>query len=98
MDLTALNSIKTLISSIILGGYGLLFISFGFARRSALPRILGLILFGIVIVKLYIYDIWLLDRIYRMVAFIALGGLLLAGSYLYSRFRGKLSTLIRDTT
>ena len=49
------------------------------------------------IVKLYIYDVWLLDRIYMMVAFIALGGLLLAGSYLYSRFRDKLSTLIRDT-
>jgi uncharacterized membrane protein len=95
-DLTSPRSLKTLISSVLLAGYGLLFISAGFARRAALPRILGLILFGIVVVKLYIYDVWLLDRIYRMLAFIALGGLLVAGSYLYSRFRDKLSTLVRN--
>ena len=97
LDFNSPTSLKTLISSIILAGYGMLFISFGFARRAALPRILGLILFGIVILKLYLYDIWLLDRIYRMIAFIALGGILLGGSYLYSRFRDKLTTLIRDT-
>jgi len=95
-DFTAPTSLKTLISSIVLAGYGFLFISFGFARRAALPRILGLILFGIVVLKLYLYDIWLLDRIYRMIAFIALGGILLGGSYLYSRFRDKLGTLIRE--
>ena len=95
-DFTSPASLKTLISSIILAGYGFLFISFGFARRAALPRILGLILFGIVVLKLYLYDIWLLDRIYRMIAFIALGGILLGGSYLYSRFRDKLGTLIRE--
>jgi uncharacterized membrane protein len=95
-DLTASTSIKTLVSSIILAGYGFLFISFGFARRAALPRILGLILFAIVVLKLYVYDIWLLDRIYRMIAFIALGAILVAGSYLYSRFRDKLGTLIRE--
>lgn len=95
-DLTAPISLKALISSLILAGYGFQFIASGFARRAAFPRVLGLILFGIVIVKLYIYDIWLLAVGYRMVAFIALGALLLAGSYLYSRFRDKLSTLIRD--
>ncbi|BDC52483.1 hypothetical protein F183_A47980 [Bryobacterales bacterium F-183] len=95
-DLASPTSLKALISSLILAGYGFQFIASGFARRAAFPRILGLILFGIVIVKLYIYDIWLLAVGYRMVAFIALGAMLLAGSYLYSRFRDKLSTLIRD--
>jgi uncharacterized membrane protein len=95
-DLLAKTSLKTLASSLIFAGYGFQFIASGFARRSAFPRVLGLILFAIVIFKLYIYDIWLLDVTYRMIAFIALGGLLLAGSYLYSRYRDKLSTLIRD--
>ncbi len=96
VDLTSQSSIKTLVSSLIFAGYGFQFLASGFARRSAFPRILGLILFAIVIVKLYIYDIWLLEVTYRMIAFIALGGMLLAGSYLYSRFRDKLSTLIKD--
>jgi hypothetical protein len=95
-DLLNRSSLKTLISSLIFAGYGFQFLVSGFARRSALPRILGLILFAIVIVKLYIYDIWLLDVTYRIIAFMALGGMLLAGSYMYSRFRDKLSTLIKD--
>jgi uncharacterized membrane protein len=95
-DITSPTSIKTLVSSLILAGYGFQFIASGFARRAVLPRILGLILFGIVIVKLYIYDIWLLGVSYRMIAFIVLGGMLLGGSYLYSRYRDKLSTLIRE--
>ncbi len=95
-DIVAGGSLKTLISSVIFAGYGLLFLGSGFARRSAFPRILGLLLFAVVVVKLYFYDIWLLDRVYRIVAFVALGGLLLAGSYLYSRFREKLSTLVKD--
>lgn len=95
-DLTSPTSLKALISSMILACYGFQFIASGFARRAAFPRILGLILFGIVIVKLYVYDIWLLAVGYRMVAFIVLGVMLLAGSYLYSKYRDKLSTLIRD--
>lgn len=95
-DLVARSSMKSLISSLIFAGYGFQFLASGFARRAALPRILGLILFAVVIIKLYIYDIWLLDVTYRIIAFTVLGGMLLAGSYLYSRFRDKLSTLIKD--
>jgi uncharacterized membrane protein len=42
------------------------------------------------VAKLYLYDVWLLGQFYRMAAFAILGVLLLAMSYLYSRFRGSI--------
>jgi len=38
-----------------------------------------------VVVKLYLYDVWLLGGFYRMAAFAILGVMLLVMSYLYSR-------------
>jgi len=67
----------------------------GVWRRSSVDRLLGLTLLGLVIAKLYCYDVWLLNRFYRITAFIALGLLLLASSYLYSRFRDKLDVLLK---
>jgi uncharacterized membrane protein len=50
-------------------------------------------LLAAVIVKLYVYDVWLLTRFYRIGAFVALGVLLLAASYLYSRFKSRTGTV-----
>jgi uncharacterized membrane protein len=65
------------------------------ATGTAANRLAGLILFGVIILKLYFYDVWLLDRFYRVLAFLALGGLLVAGSYIYSRYRERISALWR---
>ena len=62
----------------------------GVALRSALNRILGLGLLALVIAKLYLLDVWSLSRGFRITAFLALGGLLLLVSYLYSRFKPAL--------
>ena len=62
----------------------------GVVRQSTLNRILGLGLIGLVVAKLYLYDVWLLGLLYRMAAFAALGVLLLAMSYLYSHFRESI--------
>ena len=56
---------------------------------------LGLGLFALVIVKLYLLDVWSLSRGFRITAFLALGGLLLLVSYLYSRFKPALERLWR---
>lgn len=82
--------------SILLAVYALILIALGVVRRFALNRILGLVLIGIVVLKLYFYDVWLLTRIYRIGAFVVLGILLLATSYLYSRFRHKIGSLFSD--
>jgi uncharacterized membrane protein len=69
-------------------------ITLGIVRNGTLDRIVGLVLIAIVIAKLYLYDVWLLTRFYRISAFVALGVLLLAASYIYSRFRGKVDVLL----
>jgi len=57
----------------------------GAAARHAPSRLSGIGLIGIVVVKLYLYDVWLLGGFYRMAAFAILGVMLLVMSYLYSR-------------
>jgi uncharacterized membrane protein len=77
--------------------YAVVMITVGFVRRQSLDRLLGLAALGIVVLKLYLYDIWQLDRFYRISAFVALGVLLLAASYLYSRWKDKLDALWSGT-
>ncbi len=75
--------------SVLLGVYGIVVLAYGIARQSPENRALGLVLLGVVVGKLYLYDVWLLTRFYRITAFVALGALLLAASYLYSRFKQR---------
>ena len=76
--------------SVLVACYAVLLVGAGVVYSFALNRILGLGLIGLVIAKLYLYDVWLLVRIYRIVAFGALGALLLLTSYVYSRNRASI--------
>jgi len=82
--------------SLLMALYGLALMGQGMARSFRLHRVLGLGLFALVVLKLYLYDIWQLDRFYRIVAFVVLGALLLSGSFLYSRYRHRLLELLRN--
>ena len=86
--------------SILMAVYALALIAAGIAgggaTRSAVNRILGLGLMALVIVKLYLIDVWQLSRGFRITAFLALGGLLLLVSYLYSRFKPAIERLWKD--
>jgi len=89
----ALSSFLSESISVFLAVYAVAMISSGIARRFAVDRVIGLVVIGIVICKLYLYDVWLLTRFYRISAFVALGTLLLIASYAYSRFRDKLEII-----
>ena len=82
-------------SSLLMALYGLALMGQGMAGNFRLHRVLGLGLFALVVVKLYLYDIWQLDRFYRILAFVVLGALLLSGSFLYSRYRHRLLALLQ---
>lgn len=84
--------------SILMAVYASALVVSGVALRSALNRILGLGLFALVILKLYLLDVWSLSRGFRITAFLALGGLLLLVSYLYSRYKPALERLWRPET
>jgi uncharacterized membrane protein len=70
-----------------MAAYAVVLVGVGVSTRSTVNRLLGLGLIGIVVVKLYLYDVWLLGLVYRVAAFAGLGALLLLMSYLYSRYR-----------
>jgi uncharacterized membrane protein len=91
-----LASVQTLSVSVLFALYAITLIVAGVASRSALNRVAGLGLMALVIVKLYLLDVWELGRIYRISAFVALGVLLIATSFLYSKFRRLVEGLWKE--
>src|ERR1700680_424813 len=71
--------------------YGAMLMIVGFLRRSAFVRWQALLLIAATIVKVFVYDVSQLDRVYRIVSFIVLGVLLLAISFVYQRDWLRLS-------
>ncbi|HXI42334.1 MAG TPA: DUF2339 domain-containing protein, partial [Bryobacteraceae bacterium] len=91
-----LANLEAISISVLMAVYALALIAAGVLSRTFINRVLGLGLIGIVVAKLYLYDVWLLVRIYRIVAFGLLGGLLLITSYVYSRYRQKIEAWWSD--
>lgn len=61
-------------------------IYFGIRKLPELNKI-GFVLLGITILKLYIYDVWQMDNISRIIAFIVLGAILLISSFTFQRLK-----------
>ena len=95
-SLENLRSAQSAAISVLMACYAVLLVAGGVFYRSAVNRIAGLGLIGVVVAKLYLYDVWLLVRIYRIAAFGALGALLLLVSYVYSRNRVAIESWWND--
>jgi uncharacterized membrane protein len=65
--------------------YGAALMIVGFRRRNAFLRWLALVLIGLTVAKVFLYDLSALERIYRVLSFLALGVLLLAISFVYQK-------------
>ena len=91
-----LANVETVSISILMAAYGIGLVSLGFLTRAGINRMLGLGLLAAVVAKLYLYDVWQLQKIYRIVAFSSLGVALLATSFLYSRYRTEIEGWWRD--
>ena len=91
-------SVGTVSISVLIAAYGVILIGAFVLGRYAVNRLLGLILLGCVVLKLYLSDVWVLERIYRVAAFGLLGILLLLTSFLYSRYRAKIGSWLKHDT
>jgi uncharacterized membrane protein len=89
-------SVETMTISLLFGVYAVILVSLGVATRTAVNRLSGLGLIGIVVLKLYFFDVWQLGRPYQIAAFVILGILLLSTSFLYSHFRRLIETWWKD--
>lgn len=78
--------------SILWALFGLVFLIRGIAHDNKIIRYAGLILFTIVSLKVFFVDLGNLDPIYRIIAFVILGLMLLMGSFLYLKHRERFST------
>jgi uncharacterized membrane protein len=78
--------------------YGTSLMAFGFWKRDAFVRWQALVLMAFTIGKVFIYDTWSLDKVYRILSFIALGVVLMAISFIYQRDWLKLSPRPSENT
>lgn len=58
----------------------------GIARQSTMLRLAGMAILAAPLGKLFVYDVFVLDRIYRVAAFVTLGVLLLGTGLAYQRY------------
>jgi len=79
------RSVASTAVSVVAAAYALLLVGGGANWKHAPSRFIGMGVIGLVVLKLYLYDVWLLGSFYRMAAFAILGVMLLVMSYLYSR-------------
>ncbi|MEW6509956.1 MAG: DUF2339 domain-containing protein [Bacteroidota bacterium] len=77
--------------------YSIIIMVVGFWRRSRALRIGSIVLFGITILKIFIYDLSFLETLYRIFSFIGLGIILLAVSYTYQRYKSLIFGTATDT-
>ena len=77
--------------SIFWGVYSLILVSLGiyFGRKHL--RISAIVIFGITLVKLFIYDIEDLGTLSKTAVFVSLGVLMLLVSFLYHKYKGLIA-------
>ena len=77
-----------------LSGFGLGMVSLGFLLQERVARFTGLGILSACILKLFFYDLRGLSGLPRVLSFIVLGGVLIAVSYTYTRFKERLEKLL----
>lgn len=80
---------EQLILSLAWGIYGAILIVIGMRRGYAPDRYIGIAVLAMTVLKVFFRDLWELGGIYRVIAFVVFGVLLVAVSYLYQRRRGE---------
>lgn len=90
MDIAGYQDIFKLGLSILWSVYSLLLVSLGIYQKKKYLRISALVLFGVTLAKLFLYDISNLSTISKTVVLIVLGLLLLIISFLYNKFKDKI--------
>lgn len=78
--------------TILWGAYALLMIILGLSKDQKFIRITGIVIFGITVLKLFVYDMAGMSTISKTIVMVSLGVLMLISSFLYNR-RKKMKDL-----
>ncbi len=90
MELLAQDGRRAVAVTLAVAGYGAAVLCAGFLARSVLHRWIGLGALIVTLVKLGLWDIWMLPRPYRVLVLVSVGALLLGAGFLYARFGKRL--------
>ncbi len=83
-------SYRNLSYSYVLAFYSGVYLAHGFIKDSLETRKIGIILIGLLVVKFYLYDIWQMSLIVKIISGFSLGlGLVVVGIF-YEKFKAKL--------
>ncbi|HEY0735931.1 MAG TPA: DUF2339 domain-containing protein [Herpetosiphonaceae bacterium] len=85
-----LENLQQLAISSVWLAYASVLIGLGFWRRVPALRLGAILLAGITILKIFVYDLAFLEPLYRIFSFIGLGLILLGVSYLYQRYKALI--------
>jgi hypothetical protein len=82
----ALQNAQNLSLTVLWAVYAVILLIIGIVKRWRTVRLGALALLVIPIIKVFVYDVFALERVYRIVAFVGLGLLLIISAYLYQRY------------
>ncbi len=91
MDIAGVEQTYKFGLSILWGLYSLFLIVLGIWKKKKYLRLGAIVLFGVTLVKLFLYDISHLNTIAKTIVFVSLGVLLLIISFLYNKYEHIIS-------
>jgi len=91
---TLQNHFSILYLPIIWAVLACMFIYFGLKKELPEFNKIGFSLLGIMIFKLYAIDVWQMDNVSRIIAFIILGIILLLSSFMFQRLKNLIKNLV----
>ena len=91
LDISGVEQSYKIGLSILWGSYSLLMIAYGIWKNKQYLRVGAIVLFGVTLLKLFFYDISHLNTIAKTIVFVSLGILLLIISFLYNKYKNKIT-------
>lgn len=95
IDYFVTTSVQRVMLSVCWTIYAIILLMFGIVTKSSFARTLSLILFGIVVLKVFLYDAALLGDLYRFISFFTLGIILLVSGFLYHKYKDRIRQFIQ---
>ncbi|MFC1650555.1 DUF2339 domain-containing protein [Candidatus Latescibacterota bacterium] len=90
MSINNLSNMLQLSLSAVWLMYSIFLMGIGMKGKIQGFRLMSIALFGLTIIKIFIYDLSFLDSLYRIFSFMGLGVILLLVSYLYQRYKSVI--------
>lgn len=94
LEIRNIQSTETAVLTVLWSLYAIGLLTFGIKGKNRLLRLMGIGLFGITIARAFLYGFMAMQGIYRIIAFIILGALLLAASFAYNKYKEKIKEII----